>query len=424
LARMTNLIWLFDGGRLVKAVREASRMTPQEFAEALSRELGWTVPTGLLLAWEDGRHEPRPQVERAVRRVSITTQLTAEPPPEVNRREFLSRAGLLSGLIVLDPALPASAGSDGKSHPNVEALTDPRINEMGISAFWELVAAYRSAYGSTSAEKLLPPVAGLVTILLDLQESRSSSAIRRRITSLLGQAAVMAGVLSLMGRYDLLVARHFYELAETAAEESSDADLLAYARGSMSFHDVRAGRLRHGLQRLLAAEAQGMSQVSPVTSAWIASLESELHARAGDYSMSHRCLERAENMLEAPLDGMESWRGVGTFDRSKVLAYRGGNLVLLGRSREAEEVLTQVLNELPANRVKHRCTALGDLAIALAQQKEPDQAAQKAIQALELATQLRHTESVIRVRKAYVRLQPWKIRPAVIELGERLAEAI
>jgi hypothetical protein len=306
-------------------------------------------------------------------------------------------------------------------------LTAPRISETGVSVFSDLVAAYRSVYGSTSADKLLPPVAGLVPILIDLidrQESPVLSAARRRVTSLVGQAAVMAGVLSLMGRHDLAHARHYYELAATMAKESGDADLLVYARGSMSFCDVRAGRLRDGLQRLLAAEAEVARQASPVTSAWFASLASELHARAGDSWMSRRSLERAEKSLEGSHHSMESWRGVGTFDRSKVLAYRGGNLVLLGRAREAEGVLTQVLNELPATRVKHRCTALGDLAIALAQQREPDQAAQKAMAALELATQLRHTESVIRVRRAYVRLHPWKTRPAVVELGQRLADAV
>jgi len=420
---MANLIWLFEGSRLVKAVREASLLAPQEFAEALGQELGWTVPTGLLRAWEEGRPEPRSQVERAVRRLSVT----APSPPEVNRRDFLSRATLLGGLIVLESAMPASVGPDGESPPStwdVETLTAPRISETGVSVFSDLVAAYRSVYGSTSADKLLPPVAGLVPILIDLKESSLLSAARRRVTSLVGQAAVMAGVLSLMGRHDLAQARHYYELAATVAEESKDADLLAYARGSMSFHDVRAGRLRDGLQRLLAAEAEVARQASPVTSAWFASLASELHARAGDSWVSRRSLERAEKSLEGSHHSMESWRGVGTFDRSKVLAYRGGNLVLLGRAREAEGVLTQVLNELPATRVKHRCTALGDLAIALAQQREPDQAAQKAMAALELATQLRHTESVIRVRRAYVRLHPWKTRPAVVELGQRLADAV
>ena len=99
---MPNLIWLFDGSRLVKAVREASDLTPQEFAEALGQELGWTVPTGLLRAWEEGRPEPRSQVERAVRRLSVTAQSAAQLPPDVNRREFLSRAAVLGGLIVVD----------------------------------------------------------------------------------------------------------------------------------------------------------------------------------------------------------------------------------------------------------------------------------------------------------------------------------
>ena len=112
------------------------------------------------------------------------------------------------------------------------------------------------------------------------------------------------------------------------------------------------------------------------------------------------------------------------FDQTKVLGYRGGNLVLLNRGREAEEVLTTALNRLEMTRVKHRCTALGDLALALALQKEPDEAARKGMEALEMARQLRHSESELRVRRVYARLRRWKDRPTVRQLGEHLGEAI
>src|SRR6202011_459826 len=110
LASMANLIWLFGGSRLVRAVRDASRMTPQEFADALGDEVGWIVPTDLLLEWEEGRHEPPRQVERAARRLAARAESRVGAQPEVNRREFLSRASLLGGLMVLDPSIPAPAG--------------------------------------------------------------------------------------------------------------------------------------------------------------------------------------------------------------------------------------------------------------------------------------------------------------------------
>jgi hypothetical protein len=93
----------------------------------------------------------------------------------------------------------------------------------------------------------------------------------------------------------------------------------------MSFHDVRAGRLRDGLTRLMAAQNEMTGEMSPTTSAWFASLGSELHARAGDELMSGRFLEQAERLIQIAPGSMGSWRGVGIFDSSKILAYRGGN---------------------------------------------------------------------------------------------------
>nr|MDQ6950011.1 hypothetical protein [Actinomycetota bacterium] len=278
---MANLLWLFGGSRLLRAVRDASRMTAQEFADALGDEVGWMVPTDLLLEWEEGRHEPPRHVERAARRLAARAESPVGAQPEVNRREFLSRASLLGGLIVLDPSMPAPAGSGrdgGSSALDIEALSVPRASETTVSTFWEVVATYRLAYGSTSAEKLMPRLAGLIPVLLDMQESLHSAGLKQRGTSLLGQTAVMAGLLSLMGRHDLPAARDYYELALTAAKESSDANLLAYAYGSMSFHDVRAGRLGDGLQRIMAADGEVRGDVSPITSAWLASLGSELYA--------------------------------------------------------------------------------------------------------------------------------------------------
>jgi hypothetical protein len=430
-----NVVSLFDSGRLIRAVREASQMTPDEFVTALREEIGWTVPTSVLLAWEEGRSEPPRQVSLTVTRLSPHADVELGSVETMNRRKFLSGVARLGGLALVDatvrpPAVsagsPTAATEETRSLTefDVDALTVGSISETAVSGLAELVTTYRSVYGSISAEDLVPKVLGLIRLLRDIEKSVSSPALRRQVTSLIGQAAVMAGLLSLMGRHDLATADYFYHLALTAAEESADGDLLAYVQGSISFHEVRAGRLRDGLTRLMAAQDAMTGEMSPTTSAWFASLGSELHARAGDELMSRRLLEQAERLIEVAPGSIGSWRGVGIFDSSKILAYRGGNLVLLERGREAEEVLTRVLRVLPPMRVKHRCTALGDLALALAQQKEPDQAARKGMEALELATQIRHTESVMRIRRAYVRLQPWKTRPPVVELGRRLADAI
>jgi hypothetical protein len=150
----------------------------------------------------------------------------------------------------------------------------------------------------TSAEFLLPRLGGLVPVLLDMERSGAPSPFKTRITSLLGQAAVMAGVLALMGRHDLAQARDYYELASAAGQASADGDLFLYAQGSMSFRDVRAGRLRDAVQRISAARDAAPGPASPTTLSWLASLGSELHARDGDESMSMRLIDEAERLCE------------------------------------------------------------------------------------------------------------------------------
>jgi hypothetical protein len=431
---MANVIWLLSGARLLREVREACRMSQPQFAKALGEELGWTPPTGVVRAWEETNRDLPDEVDRAVRRVGARGHHRTEPRRGPNRREFLDSAARLGGLAVLGPAVSGRTERVGSvpmeprsNYPSeistVGLLNLSSVGEEGISFLWELLASYRSAYGMTSAEFLLPRLGGLVPVLLDMERSGSASPFKTRITSLLGQAAVMAGVLALMGRHDLAQARDYYELASAAGQASADGDLFLYAQGSMSFRDVRAGRLRDAVQRISAARDAAPGPASPTTLSWLASLGSELHARDGDESMSMRLIDEAERLCEEE-SHPGSWRGVGMFDQTKVLGYRGGNLVLLNRGREAEEVLTTALNRLEMTRVKHRCTALGDLALALALQKEPDEAARKGMEALEMARQLRHSESELRVRRVYARLRRWQDRPTVRQLGEHLGEAI
>lgn len=409
-------------------------MSIPDFARALGEELGWTPPTGLFRAWEESDRDLPDDVDRAVRRVAASYQDREEAATGPSRREFLDGAARLGGLVVLDAArvggtepvhsVPTEPRSTYEPVTSLGGgLSLPAATEAGVPFLSELLASYRSAYGMTSAEFLLPRLQGLVPVLQDLERSTSSSVVKMQVTSLLGQAAVMAGVLTLMGQHDLVRARDYYELASDAALASGDADLFIYAEGSKSFRDARAGRLLAALERISVAEHAAPSPASPRMLSWLSSLGSELHARAGNESMSRHLLDHAERLCQEQ-SRPESWRGVGNFDQTKVLAYRGGNLVLLRRGREAEEVLTAALQRLDPRRVKHRCTALGDLAMALTLQKEPQEAARRGMEALVLARQLGHSESELRVRRAYARLQRWKDDRAVRQLGEQLGEAV
>jgi hypothetical protein len=118
-----------------------------------------------------------------------------------------------------------------------------------------------------------------------------------------------------------------------------------------------------------------------------------------------------------------SWKGIGWFDEARLLAYHGGNLLILGKHSEAEELLRRSLRRLDPLRVKHRSTTSADLAMSLARRGEVDESCAYASQALSLATSISHRESVDRVRGVHFRLLEWRTHPSVRQLAEQLQAA-
>jgi hypothetical protein len=225
-----------------------------------------------------------------------------------------------------------------------------------------------------------------------------------------------------MGKHDLRVASWYYETALYASVEATNHDLAVYAVGSLSFHDACAGDVPAALLRIEQADAILTSAVTSTTRAWLAALRSELNARNGD---EHRCryhLEQAELALQARQPSEPHWMGVGDFDAAKLAAYEGGNLVILGRPRDAEEALNRSLTTLDSSRLKHRATAHADLAAALVhpQRCELEEACRHGSRALAIATQIEHVESVRRIYRVYQQMKPWCKHPAVRSLGEEL----
>ena len=167
-----------------------------------------------------------------------------------------------------------------------------------------------------------------------------------------------------MGRQDLSAARAHYDLALQAARDAEDWDLAAYVLGSLAFHAVSAQRPADGRAIMNASWDLASRRATPRTRAWVAALASELHARNGDELASRRLL--AESYAAIHDCGSEpSWNGVGWFDETRLVAYEGGNLLLMGQYAEAEEHLRRSLERLEPTRFKHRCTLSADLALAL-----------------------------------------------------------
>jgi tetratricopeptide (TPR) repeat protein len=405
----------------IAALRLITGMDAEEFAAALGNELGWPVPVLVYLQWERDRGIPAPpETIEAARKVALRNTIRSGTP-RMDRRYFLGSVVGLSALAAT--GFPIQARTVGGT-PNAAGTGSAWRTSPETAADLEmLVASYRRAYaGKSAVADLLPGTGGLMHLLIDLGRHDQWPGPRAQLASLIGQTALLAGLLHLMGPRDLEAAKTHYDLALVAAREAEDWDLASYVMGSLAFQAHSARRPTDAQTIIGAAWDLTSRHASPRTRAWAAALASELHARAGDELRSGRLLETALGAMEKTREE-PSWKGVGWFDKARLLAYNGGNLLILGKYTEAEDVLRSSLKQLDPIRLKHRSTTSADLAMSLAQRGEVEESCAYASRALSLATSISHRESINRVRGVHFRLLQWRTDPAVRQLTEQLEAA-
>jgi hypothetical protein len=405
----------------MSALRTITGMDVDEFAEAVGKELDRPVPLYVYLEWEkdDGAAPPPPAV-KAARDVARRNPIGAQAS-EVSRRSFL--VGVLGLSTAATAGFPISALSLGGGLAVGGAGRAWRASTQTADDLETLVASFRRAYaGKAAATDLVPGTTGLMHLLIDLGRRDQWPGRPERLASLVGQTAILVGLLQLMGSHDLHAAKVHYELALRSAREANDWDLASYALGSLAFHAVHARRPADGRTIVEAACRLAERRGSPRTQAWAAALASELHARAGREVASRQSLEIARAALDGTRDDA-SWKGVGWFDEARLGSYDGASLLLLGKYEAAEELLRLSLQQLDPLRLKHRSTTSADLAMVLALRGEVEESCARAGDALTFANAISHRESVDRVRGVHFRLMRWRAHPAVQELTERLHAA-
>jgi hypothetical protein len=196
----------------------------------------------------------------------------------VSRRRFL---GEVIGLSTL-----AAAGFPIRARPlsGMLAIGGPgrawRASSETADDLETLVGSYRRAYaGKAAAPELLPGMSGLMHLLIDLGRRDQWPAGTERLASLVSQAALVVGLLELMGSHDLDAAKIHYDLALRSAREANDWDLASYVLGSLAFHAALSRRAADARTIVEAASHLAERRGSPRTRAWAAALASELHAR-------------------------------------------------------------------------------------------------------------------------------------------------
>jgi hypothetical protein len=211
--------------------------------------------------------------------------------------------------------------------------------------------------------------------------------------------AALAGVLLALdlGQFDS--ASPYLDVAWKAARAVDSAELQAVVLGCRSF-TVAYGTGDHTAGRELADLACDIAShgATVTTRGWVTAIGSERCASTGDIDGCRRRLDKAQLQLDRRHEATNiTWQGIGGFDQDKLLAYKGGDMVRLGRYSEAESILDTAIARLDPGQHRHRCTALIDRADARLAANELEGACADAAAALRLVSTVRHTGNFHRI---------------------------
>jgi hypothetical protein len=372
------------------------------------------------------------QVQRAAAELEAWPDAGTEAtgPNAMNRRQLLSSAAAVAGALVLRQRTSALKGlqwavGDEAAHRVVSRLQRPgEVDESTVADMGAAIAAYRRSYRQLSVRTLLPQAGGHVQVVDELLGGSMKPTLRRRLTATAAEARALVGTMLLMDLYAFDAA--WSELSEALglAQQATARELEAFIFGAMAFNAGYRRRHREAIDLITQARTTALATGGPRTRGWLAAVEGELRARAGDARTSLTALEDAACALQE-LDRQDpgSWIGVGAFDLAKLKGYYGLCYLQLGQPQKAVDELTTALSTLDPALRKHRCTALADLATALIQLGEVEEGCRRASQALRLAIELRHAVSVDRLRSFDRHLAPWQDSPAAQAFREELMAA-
>ncbi len=330
-----------------------------------------------------------------------------------SRRRFLKAAAAL--------ALPANVDLE-------RLISHARLDDDLLDGFEAVTETYARMRPSLPPRELLPQIElHLASLSRRIADESPSDTLHRRLLSVAGGSAALAAWICFMleRRRE---ARDHLDMAEPLAREAGDSDTLclilmlradllsAVPSGGVDGFPVLAQRhLDHALS--LVSEQTPLAIRAPLLLR-----SAEESAFVGQEARALECLDRAAALADSSGDKHHYLRptwGRAPDVQRVIASFRGSVLQMIGRTREAIEVLSSSpTSRFPADRPP----MLADLAAAHARQGDLDHTCELLNGAIDLVEE--HDLPVAARRIAGVRrrhLAPWEQEPSVIKLDERIA---
>jgi hypothetical protein len=328
------------------------------------------------------------------------------------------------------------AASAGLPLAGVDLLWNGLLTEVSntsLSSLEGITTVLANQYHNNPPHMLLGPVTGHLEKAAALLSATMHPSQRRRLETVVADAAVFVGVLS-RSSGKLVQARAHLRFAEDVANQAGNMAVLAQVYAQQALLDYYSQPPREAEQQNLkdritrferAAELAARSAppiVRMATSAWVA----EFRAFAKDGYGADQALERSQIALEkANQEGpvaMGYCSSSGHYcgwDEGDLARFRGSVELALNRASAVDTLETSL--QLTTN-PRGRANALTYLAKALTGQEQPDEARARLAEAHIIG--LTHGSATIlhHVLNARMLMPPkWNQLKCVRELDERLA---
>ena len=330
----------------------------------------------------------------------------------MERRPFVRMVGAFAGAAMLE-----ALGVDLLNL--LRAMQGSRVSRPMLEETELAVLRFHQLYKELPPTELFPHVQQYQQAVTGLLAESQTIEVRRRLCSIAGHLAGLRAWLTFdLG--DPTAAHVWYEAALKPAVEAEDEALAGWLFGGRSLIPSYSGDHAAALELIRRGQSHGSRGANVAVQAWLAALEARAHAGLGHATAFRQAQDLANNALDGSQPDERRHGMDYRHNRLDVSYYEGTSLVTLRQPGAAQPVLDAALAAQDPGHLKARSIVQLAMATTHAQQREVDQACTVASQALDLPADQRIGPITQRAQDLLRELEPWRGRPAVEELRERV----